>query len=225
VELIFAESPELDLPELVVHYALRRSSGAAGAAAASECLLAQDVHLPDGLAQEYSPTVKAPDGGSTLAAERLPLIARMLADAASLPTSSTTPVACEARQGQLTWPAAADSDDDVREGAAPVGIIKESDSDGSDADWPLHCGSSERLPGRAGAAEAGCAAAPEEAASGDAERLARGSSNSANKNEASHEAPIEEADVVEGAEEYCDDFEGESDGSSRGPGPGSSQEG
>lgn len=43
VELIFAETPELGLPELTVRYRVR-----------TECLVADDASLPDGLVQEYS---------------------------------------------------------------------------------------------------------------------------------------------------------------------------
>lgn len=215
VELVFASAPELDLPELAVQYALRRG----GAGAASECLVAQDVNLPDGLAQEYSPVLLGADGGdggANLTHERSNLIARMLTDAASLssPVATARPVVPEASTGEVTWPATADSDDDVREGTAPVGIIQESDSDNSAEDWVINRSGGAGSPSRGAVtaevvSETGiCKAHSGEASGGDVQ-CSRGSGNGTDNIEDSSIARKQDED---GGEEYCDDFEGESDG-------------
>jgi len=125
VELVFRETPELDLPELLLAYVLRRG-----------CLVAEALELPDGLAQEYS---RCPDASPAtgIAAERLSLIDRMLADAAasaggSSPSSPLrSPAATAVGAPALRAPRqGCDSDsDECLEGTAPLIIADGSDSE------------------------------------------------------------------------------------------------
>jgi hypothetical protein len=168
VELVFREAPELDLPELLITYRLRRG-----------CLVAESLDLPDGLAQEYS---RCPDGFSAvpLAPERLSLIERMLADAtvaaggpeplqpsrapASAATTGALPIQCPSGESDA---------EDCSEVVAPVDII----SDGSNSDGEESTGGgTPRCPARA------------------------------------RPCPRESTNSEKPQEEYCDDFEGESDG-------------
>lgn len=200
VELVFSETPELDLPELSVSYALRRGS-----------LVAEASELPDGLAQEYSscptPTLA---NSSSLGAERLSLIDRMLADAATADggTAEATSSPCRsvAALGDVaTRLQQQDSDsgsDRLVEGMAPVGII-EDNSDSDDAE--SIGGSTPRCQVRGV-----LCASPDEAKKDplDACNHERGE----HRLKASCDKPPQCATSgCEQEEEYIDDFEGESD--------------
>lgn len=130
VELEFSEEPDLDLPDFQVAYMLRRG-----------CLVADGTELPDGLAQEYSRCPDSTSATAPLAAERLSLIDRMLADAAGTRGEGDSALVQPARSPEFTATAPAvrrqcrdaDSDsDDCVEGTAAVGILADgsSDSDG-----------------------------------------------------------------------------------------------
>lgn len=127
VELVFGESAELDLPELLVPYSLRHG-----------CLVADALELPDGLTQEYSRCSDDSLSVVPLAAERLSLIDRMLADAAAntgVARSSRSPGVTAA--GTALHPQCLDGDsdrDECLEGTAPVGIIEEGSCSDLDAD-------------------------------------------------------------------------------------------
>lgn len=196
MELVFAESAELGLEELLVPYALRRG-----------CLVAEAADLPDGLAQEYSPCPEDARPASPLAAERLSLIGRMLADAAataeiSAPgagysgpeASSRSPTAVAAKpllRPKKCFVRDGESDsDDCLEGTAPVGIIE----DGSDSD----------VEGSTGGSTPRCEVQALNLSALPVQGVSRPPQNGKRPQVALAAAAEEE--------EYVDDFEGESDG-------------
>jgi len=113
VELVFIESPELDLDEHIVAYRMRHS-----------CLVADDAYLPDGLVQEYAQQ-QAPLEGPPSGDRQL--LARMLADAEA--ARAAEPEALDA--APRPDPDDDDADPPLVDGL-PMGLIEEGSSDKSE---------------------------------------------------------------------------------------------